>query len=169
MDATQKTLAALRQEVTGLRTDIAQAQQDKDTHFDRVVELTDQFHQSVNELKRLKARQVTLAEEHAKALDVLRLFSLKPVPTLYRDQPPEVDGVVLAVTGDGLVEISNGADEGLLKGHKLQVYRIGGGRSVYVGRIEVVQTDPDKAVCKIEPKYQKSPVQKGDRVASKLQ
>jgi hypothetical protein len=169
MDATQKTLAALRTEVDGLRKDIGQAQQDRDASFARVVELTDELNQKVNELRRLKERETTLAADYAKALEVLRQFSLEPEPDLYVDQPPKVQGVVLAVTGQGLVEISLGSDDGLLKGHKLEVYRVGGGRSVYVGRIEVVQTEPDRAVCKIDPTYQKSPMQQGDRVASKLE
>ncbi|OHB72838.1 MAG: hypothetical protein A2V70_01455 [Planctomycetes bacterium RBG_13_63_9] len=169
MAATQKTLEALRQEVTVLRANIAQAQTDRDAHFDQVVKLTDELNQKVNQLKQAKARETTLAADHAKALEVLRKFGLSGEPELYADQPPDVEGIVLAVTGDGLVEISNGSDEGLLKGHKLHVYRVGGGRSVYVGRIEVVRTDADRAVCKIDPKYQKSPVQKGDRVASKIE
>ena len=57
---------------------------------------------------------------------------------------------------------------GLLKGHQLEVYRIGGGQSTYVGRIEVVKTSPDKSVCKIDPKFQNSNMMVGDRVASKI-
>ena len=49
--------------------------------------------------------------------------------------------MITATPGAGLVEISLGSDQGLLKGHQLEVYRIGGGQSTYVGRIEVVQTD----------------------------
>jgi len=70
--------------------------------------------------------------------------------------------------GAGLVEISIGSDQGLLKGHRLEVYRTSGGQSTYVGRIEVVSTAPDKAVCKIDPKFQNSNMMKWDRVASKI-
>ena len=82
--------------------------------------------------------------------------------------PPRVDGVVSATTGDGLVEITIGEDDGLLKGHSLQVYRIAGGVSTYLGRITVVRTSPDKSVCKVDPNYRKGTIQRGDRVASKL-
>ena len=44
-----------------------------------------------------------------------------------------VDGVVTATPGAGLIEISLGSDDGLIKGHKLEVYRIGGGHNAYVG------------------------------------
>ena len=70
--------------------------------------------------------------------------------------------------GGGLVEISLGSDAGLMKGHKLEVYRTAGGQSTYVGRIEVVKTDPSRAACKIDPKFQNSNVMVGDRVASKI-
>ncbi len=84
-------------------------------------------------------------------------------------QPP-VEGVVLSVAGDGLVEISIGADDGLRRGHRLEVYRRSDpdGRPVYVGRIEVVKMAADKSVCRIERKLAKSPVQKGDRVRRRL-
>jgi hypothetical protein len=79
---------------------------------------------------------------------------------------PVVDGVVLAILGDGLVEISLGSDDGLNKGHQLYVYRVGGGRSTYVGKLEVLRTAVDRAVCKIIESQ--GNVVKGDRVASKL-
>ena len=73
----------------------------------------------------------------------------------------------MAVTGEGSVEVSIGSDDGLLKGHRLHVYRVGG-TPPYVGDIEVVETYPDRAVCRIDPKFYKSPMRRGDRVASKL-
>ena len=66
------------------------------------------------------------------------------------------------------MEISIGADDGLLKGHKMEVVRMGGGASVYVGRIEVMRTTPDRAVCRVIPDMLKSPIQRGDRVYDKL-
>jgi hypothetical protein len=68
------------------------------------------------------------------------------------------------VRQDGLVEISLGADSGLRKGHKLEVFR----GPTYVGRVEVLETTPDRAVCKSDPAFQKSNLQKGDRIKSKL-
>ena len=100
---------------------------------------------------------------------MLRKFALKPEPALYKDVPPVVDGVVRAVTGDGLMEISIGSDDGLLKGHKLEVYRQSAGRNTYVGRIEVVKTAYDRSVCKTLPSFMKSAVQEGDSVTSKIQ
>jgi hypothetical protein len=80
-----------------------------------------------------------------------------------------VEGLITAVQGGGLVEISIGADSGVQKGHRLDVFRVAPSGNKYVGRLEVLKTAPDKAVCKIIPSFQQSEVQKGDRVASKIE
>jgi hypothetical protein len=61
------------------------------------------------------------------------------------------------------LEISIGSDDGLRKGHKLEVYR---GRS-YLGRIEIREVAPDRAVAVILKDYRKGPIKKGDKVATK--
>lgn len=168
MEATQKTAAALRTEVEGLREEIRTAQKDRDTQFQQVVKLTDDLHQNVNELKAVQDRNKTLAADYAKAVEVLRKFDLKADPAAYSGVPPKVEGRVDAVNGAGAIEISIGADEGLLKGHRLEVYRIAQGVSTYLGRIEITATQPDKAVAKILPEFQKGQIQVGDSVASQL-
>lgn len=168
MEATQKTAAALRTEVDGLREEIRTAQKDRDEQFQKVVKLTDDLHQNVNELKVVQDRNKTLAADYAKAVEVLRKFKLEPNPDKYSGVAPELKGEVRAVSGAGAIEISIGADDGLLKGHKLEVYRIAQGVSTYLGRVEVTAVEPDKAVCKVLPEFQKGQIQVGDRVASKL-
>lgn len=167
MQATQETLAALRTEVDTLREKIRQAQQERDQHFKEVVEVTDDLHQAVNELKRLKARQVTLAADLARAKEVMRHVGVS-LETPIDATPPDVEGVVLATPGSNLVEVSIGSDDGLREGHALEVYRVSGGVNQYLGRIVVVKTAPDKSVAKIDPNFRKGTIQKGDRVASKL-
>jgi len=165
MQATQETLTALRKEVDTLRADIRTAQSSRDDHFKQVVDLTDQLHQAVNEYKRLKARQVTLVADLAKCKELLRVHEI----SLEGDEtPPRVDGLVLATPGAGLIEVSIGADDGLRKGHTLEVYRIAGGQSTYLGRVVVMKTSPDKSVCKVDPNFRRGTIQKGDRVASKF-
>lgn len=168
MDATQKTAEALRKEVEGLRDEVRNIQKDRDEQFKRVVDLTDQLHQTVNQLKSADARSKQLAADYANALAVLRKFELKPDPKVYEGTPPKVDGAVLAVTNAGLLEVSIGSDDGLIEGHKLEVYRFAQGVSTYLGRIEVTKVQPDKSVCKILPEFQKGQIQVGDSVASKL-
>jgi uncharacterized protein YhaN len=169
MDATQKNATAYRQELDKLRTDILQAQQDRDAHFKRVVELTDQLNEAVNEKEQLRSRTGELAKDLARTKEALR-WSGGPDPNsdFKAKAPPRVDGVVTAAMEGNLVEISIGSDMGVRKGHQLEVYRVAGGQSTYVGRVEVVQTSPDKSVCKMDPKFQNSNVMVGDRVASKI-
>lgn len=168
MEATQATLASLRKEVDTLRTEIRDVQTDRDGRFGEVVALTDDLHQSVNELKRLKSRQVTLAMDLAKAKEVLDKHGLVPEPSRYADIAPRVDGIVLAGTDGDVIEVSLGSDDGLRKGHQLEVFRIQDGTSKYLGRVEVLKTAVDKSACKIIPAFRKGVIQRGDRVASQL-
>ena len=62
------------------------------------------------------------------------------------------------------IEISIGDDDGLRKGHTLEVYR----RNAYVGRVVVVRTEPDRSVARIIREYRRGIIKKGDRVATKL-
>lgn len=163
MRATQNTLADMRTELQTLRDRIVKTQKDFDKQFKRVVALTDELHQSENEVKRLESRQRTLVVDLTRYRDLLRKNEINP-----QADPdavlPKVDGVVLATPGSGLIEVSIGADDGLRKGHQLQVFRA----KTYLGRVEVLRAAPDKAVCKIIPEYRKGAIRRGDRVASKL-
>ncbi|ASV74763.1 hypothetical protein THTE_2161 [Thermogutta terrifontis] len=169
MEAAHQTLAKRTAEVDDLRNLLRQAEQARHDALLRLVQRTDELHQVANELRVLKDRSVTLADDLAKAREVLAKFDLKPEPELYQDRAPKVEGVVLAVPGNGLLEISIGSDDGLMKGHKLDVFRLGNGENKYLGRVVVVRTEPDRAVCQVIPEYQKGPIQQGDRVASSLQ
>ena len=78
--------------------------------------------------------------------------------------PPKVEGVVLGMKGRDLIEISIGADDGLKGGHSLDVYR----DNQYLGRIKIIETDPDRAVGQIIRDMQRGQIRKGDRVTSKF-
>jgi len=166
--AAEETSNLLRAQVDQLRADKLKAQQERDAHFNQVVLLTDYLHNATNEVKRLKGRNIDLAEDLADAEEVLRKFGLVPEPERYPGPPP-VDGLVKSVTGDDLITVSLGTDDGLLKGHLLDVVRAGSGGTAYVGKVQVVKTEADESVCKIDPKYLKSPVRRWDFVTTKLQ
>jgi hypothetical protein len=168
LDATQKESAKFRGEVEGLRSAADKAQSDRNAHFKEVVKLTDDMNQMVNEMTELKNRNTTLSADLAKAKEVLRHFDMTE-NTDISGTPPRVEGLVTAVLGGGMLEISIGSDSGVQKTHKLDIYRVGSAGNKYVGRVEVLKTAPDKSVCKIIPSFQQSEVQKGDRVASKIE
>ena len=167
MQALQAAEASLRKESEVIRDQARKAQQDRDAHKNLVVQTTDELHQQALELKTLRARNKTLVDDLTKAKSVLLQFNLNPNRD-YSDVPPEVDGIVVATLGNGILEISLGADDGLKKGHVLEVYRMAEGVSKYLGRVEVIQVTPEKAVCKVVPGMQKGNIQVNDRVASKL-
>lgn len=163
MESTQQTLAAMRKEIATLRDDIHTAQVDRDEQFKKFAELTDRFNQAQSELDRLKSQNVTIAEQIARYRQVgMRLGVNLDVPP--EGVTPKLDGVVLAASKEGMVEISLGADDGLARGALLDVYR--GAR--YLGRIEVMQTSPEKSVAKILREYRKGPIEKEDRVATRI-
>ncbi len=167
MDAAHKTLANLREEVNRLRTNYREVEQEKETNFKELVETMDALHVAQNQLDTLKEEQMALNEQVARQKALLERHGLDPNEPL-EGTPPTVDGIVTVVGRRGLVEISIGRDDGIRPGHTLEVYRRIGGQSKYVGRLQVVRTDPDRAVAKILPEYRKAAIQVEDRVATRL-
>lgn len=167
MQAAQKQLEGLRDEVVKLRGEISKSLAERDEYAKKVVGITDEMHAAVSEVKRLKDRNLALAADLEKARSLMRLFDLDENKD-YSGKAPKVNGLVLAVEGNDLVEVSIGSDDGLMKGHKLEVYRTEGGASTYLGRIDIIRTQPDRAVGKVDMNFRKGTIQKGDRVASTL-
>lgn len=163
VDASHKELARLRTDIDTLRTDIRTAQKERDDHFKEVVRLTDQLHAAVFELNQLKETNRELLVELTDMKNKLRAAKIDPDTEMGL---PVVEGLVMAILGDGLVEVSIGSDDGLRQSHELFVYRVGGGRSTYIGKVEVLRTDVDRSVCKVIESQ--GNLAKGDRVASKL-
>ncbi len=163
VDASHKELARLRGEIDGLREEIRTAQKERDDHFKEVVRLTDQLHAAVFELNQLKETNRELLVELTEMKNKLRAAKIDPDA---KEGLPAVEGLVMAILGDGLVEVSIGSDDGLRQGHELVVYRVGGGRQMFVGKVQVFRTDVDRSVCKVI--QSQGNLAKGDRVASQL-
>jgi hypothetical protein len=78
----------------------------------------------------------------------------------------EVHGRVIAVDSrNGLISINLGSDQGLQKGHALEVYRLKP-RPVYVGTLRVLDVTPSQSVGKLTGRFGKA--QKDDEVSSKI-
>lgn len=163
----QKMLDAKLAEIDNLRDQISKAYTDRDARFDALVKLTDEFNQAVNESERLKASTAELTSHVAnyrRNADRQGVNLDQPTDHI----PPKLDGIVLASRSDGLVEMSLGADDGLRPGQRAFVYRNHGGSSKFLGVVEVVKTTPDKSVGKVLPEYKKGPIEREDRVATRL-
>ncbi|MGD9644616.1 MAG: hypothetical protein AB7U73_02825 [Pirellulales bacterium] len=167
IEATQNNATAQLKELEQLRASIAQVQAEKEENFARAVKLTDELHRTEGMIRLLEKRNRQLGDDLARVLAVIKAHDLdewEPVDGV----APKVDGRVLAVNSEGLVEISLGSDDGIRRGHTLEVFRRGASTNKYIGRIEVITTRPDKAVGKILPEYRKSYIQKEDRVATRI-
>ena len=169
LNVTQKNCTDYRTQLDKLRVDLLNAVQDRDKIFIDLVKRNDELIQAVNKKDDLDKQLVEAAKELAKAKECLRYYDINMNSDYKNANPPKVDGIVTGVLESGLIEISLGSDHGLRKGHVLQVYRVNGGQSTYVGRVEVVKVDPSRSACKIDPKYQNSNVMVNDRVASKIE
>jgi hypothetical protein len=160
---TQNTLTALTGEVQNLRDEIRLAQQDRDAQFDQVVALTDQINQARGDLNRLTERHSVLLAQNASLERVLEKNGLT-AETPVSHIPPRLDGVVLEASSADLIEISLGSDDGLKKGHLLEVTR--GGQ--YLGRLEVFTVKPDVSTARIIKEFQRGPIKRGDLVRTKI-
>jgi uncharacterized protein YlxW (UPF0749 family) len=79
-------------------------------------------------------------------------------------EPPPIRGRILAMDKDDRVEISLGSDDGLREGNTLEVYR----GSKYLGRIQVLEAQPHRAICMILKEFKQEAIHADDEVATKL-
>ena len=103
---------------------------------------------------------------------VMRSEGIDPA-TRVGDVVPKVDGYVSLVrrrAGDETIEITIGADDGIKKGHTVEVFRTSDalGQSKYLGRAVVLSANGDRAWARILPELKKARIQEGDRVATRL-
>jgi hypothetical protein len=79
--------------------------------------------------------------------------------------PGKVEGRVTIVDENGLVAVNVGADDGLEKGHTLEVFRLE--PPIYVGTIRIIETKSKEAIGKLVRKPNE-PVKVGDVVANRI-
>ena len=168
--STHITLADAQAQQTQLRDVFRKTQQDWNALLTDYVTKTDEAHTLTLQLNNLELVSQELVKQYADAKSVLNQFNLKPNPQMYAGVPPFlVTGRIKEVRATGLVEITVGEDSGLMKGHQLDVYRKAeDGRDQYLGVVEVVLTEPNRAACKVLPEYRKGSVQINDIVTSEF-
>lgn len=159
------------EETVSLRESLRSAQdqanalklQEKDLN-QRIVDLTKDVDTARNINSRLREEVATLSSTLSKAglsADVRNVTSLA--------NPPEVEGQVSRIdSSSNRIEISIGADDGLVNGHELFVYRRTP-RPQYIGKIRIIATDPEKAVATVVGKtYLGTKVTEGDVVSTTI-
>ncbi len=164
--STQKINEGLATEVTGLRQDIRTNEQARDASFKTTLDATEKLHQVAGAFEAAQERKQQLTELVAGMKTVMSANGIDPA-TDPNGVVPTVDGVVSDIkraNGSQLVEITIGADDGIKKGNTVEVFR----GSKYLGRVEILSTSPDKAVGRVDRKFQQGQIQEGDRVATRL-
>lgn len=155
---------ALLTETTDLRDKWRGAVRERDEKHDQLVQRTDLMIQAESELNRLKEKMARVTEQYNGAMKVIQYWGLNPDPDSL--SAPALNALVTAVRGNGLVEISVGSDDGVRKGAKLRVVRADG--SMYLGQIEVLEVQTDRAVCRIVQGTQQGAINQGDQVRHDL-
>jgi uncharacterized protein (DUF3084 family) len=162
LEAVTADLRTAREKVETLVKQVAEQQQRVDSQVDRSAELSAQLAESKSFLAIAEERKAQLERQLNNARLLLKQSGLD-IDSLPRDRVPTIDGQVVAVAA-GSIEVSLGSDDGLQKGHLLEVYRGGD----YVGRAVVTSVRPDRAVARIIEEYARGIVQRGDRVTTRL-
>jgi len=164
--STQANNEELTKEVAGLQAALRENQQKRDEAFATTVKATDALHQAQGKLSALVERNGQLTQEVATRSSLLRENGFDPT-AVPGAEVPQVRGLVSAIhrtAGSQLIEITVGSDDGLKPSHTVEVFR--GER--YLGRAEILRTEPDRAVGRILRKFQQGQIQEGDHVATKL-
>jgi hypothetical protein len=165
-DATQKINVGLAGEVTGLRNTIRTTIEARDSLFKKALDATEELHKAAGEYNTTRERNEQLTKQTAGMTAVMREKGIDPA-TDPGSVVPTVEGVVSRIerkAGGQMVEVTIGADDGLKAGNTLEVSR----GAKYLGRVEIIQTSPDKSVGRVDRKFQQGQIQEGDRVATRI-
>lgn len=164
--STQQSINNTTEENQQLRGDIRVALNETDKAINRALAATDELHQTQRQLENTIEQRTGLLAQVGEMTSVMEAEGLDPSATM-DDVTPRVDGVVTGVARRGstiLIQVSIGEDDGLRKGHTVEIFR--GTR--YLGRAEILSTEPDRAIGRIDPRFQEGRIQESDRVATRL-
>jgi len=168
-ESTQQNLTNLYAQWAKLGEELSSAQMERQKIFADLVAANDRAQSLALDLATLTKTNQTLAKDYANARQLLDKLNYTLDPTAYTKIPPRVQGTITEIRPTGMVELSIGSDDGILQGHRLHVYRENDGVASYLGVIEIVSTEPSKAVGRIIPELRNGNILRGDHVASKIQ
>ncbi len=148
-----------------LRDQIRTEQQDRDTLFTETLTLTDQMNTLRGFKQELEVRNQQLIAQATRYKEVMTSKGIDVNEPL-DGAPPDRNGNILQIDRPtSLVLVSIGYDEGLRKGHLLEVTRNGR----YMGKLKVRNTEPDRSVAEILDDYSEGILQEGDRVDTTIE
>ncbi len=158
-------------EIEALTTQIDTIRSQEKTLFDGLLKATDELAKAQAALDKANSQTKILVAKNAELERALTSVGYNPaIASRIGTPPPKIDGRIRAATPDGLVEVSLGSDDGLMRGHTMEVFRDGAtpNATKYLGRIEILSTKADVSVGKVIPQYRRGNIEKDDRVATRL-
>ncbi|MDA7951445.1 MAG: hypothetical protein MPJ24_08150 [Pirellulaceae bacterium] len=154
----EETLQSYLAEVTSLREEIRSIQLTTSETHNNLVGAIDAYNEATGAKNRLEETSKQLTALLAKAENLLANQGLT-VHTPLDKTPPKVLGVVKEISG-AHVEITIGSDDGIRKGHEVDIFS----NDSYIGRIVIEKTFPDAAIGKLMKGYTRGIIRKGDEV-----
>ena len=125
---------------------------------DEAARLADQFSETLASNRNLVS-EIREAEVRFDAMRGVQTAVIGPNGEMPKGQIEAFD------ESDGTVRINIGRRAGLRSGAKLHVYRYGTD-SKYLGMLQIVSIDSDRAIGRMLPAYRQLPVRRGDTVSS---
>jgi hypothetical protein len=167
--STLDEVEAKRQETMLLRTQKSAVEKQANEFKLNQTELTDRIHELERQYETATKNNADLRERVAKFSVLLRSNGLSDDISQIKglESPPPVTGEVKRIDPTNRrMELTIGADDGLVVGHELFIYRVKP-RPEYVAKVAVVEVDPDQAVARvIGNTYQGKKIKEGDIVSS---
>lgn len=161
------TIGQSREMAYTLRNDLTDAQGLRAAYLRDLARTVGQKHQQASVLESLEHKNASDIDTLDRMKTVLVKHNLESDPSFYPPAPARpVKGLIETMQKDDgrLLMVSIGADDGLKSGHLLEVYR----DSTYLGRVRILTTEPNRAVCQVLPEYRRGTFRIGDMVTSKL-
>jgi len=155
-----------------LRTETSKLRAKIDTQIDTIRGQQDDIIARDRKLAQYELKQVDVLQKLANQEKLLRFNDIDPdeiIDQELQEPPPRVFGKVAAARKNAsrdteLVEVTIGSDDGLLKGHKLWVYR----GEKFLADIRLIDVRPDRSVGEVIIRAKNGVIGRGDNVASKL-
>ncbi len=161
ISASNQELAARTAENAELRKQLVDAREDRSNQHQKFVQAYDLLARLRGEKDTLDKQSKELARDFSASKQLLDIIGITPETKL--DGPPAVTGVVTAVKDNRMVEISLGSDDGIQRGHELDVFR----GSSLVGRIKITRVSADKSIGENQMEHARGFIVAGDRVDTK--
>ena len=152
----------LQTNIDRLQKDLKETVDDRNVVLSDLLKKTDDLQNMISEKERLDKSNLELTAQITK-LQALIAYTKVSLVNVLPSLPP-LEGDVTRVPSQDTVEISVGADDGVRKGLRFNVFRPSAGGK-YIGKIEVIKADlGNLAVCRPINEYKLDQIQRGDHV-----